>query len=257
MSEEPILMEIKDRVCWITLNRPDKLNSLTAEMLDRLSEILEEAEEDGDVRCIVIRGGGRAFCAGADVDELMALTPEEAEEVSRKGHRVFRKLMEIPKPVIAAVNGYALGGGCELASACDIRIVSDKARFGQPEIKLGIIPGWGGTQLLARIIGVGRAMELLLTGRIIDSEEAYRIGLVHRVVLQDRFDEEVSELAKAFASGAPMALAEAKRLVNLGKPLDVGLEEEAKAFGGLFSTEDSREGFKAFKEKRAPSFRGV
>ncbi len=257
MSEEPILVEIKEGICWITLNRPDKLNSIDSETLRKLFDIIDEVEDDPNVRCVVIKGSGRAFSAGADVDELMKLTPEEAEELSKKGHETMMKISSMPKPVVAAVNGYALGGGCELALACDIRIASEKAKFGQPEIKLGIIPGWGGTQLLARLIGVGRAMELILTGRIIDAEEAYRIGLVNKVVPHDRFEEEVSELAKALASGAPIAMAEAKRLVNLGGSLEVGLDEEAEAFGGLFATEDSKEGFKAFKEKRAPSFKGV
>ena len=257
MSEEPILVEIKDGVCWITLNRPDKLNSIDSETMRRLYEVLDEVEDDQKVRCVVIRGSGRAFSAGADVDELMKLTPEEAEEISKKGHETMMKIYSMPKPVIAAINGYALGGGCELASACDIRIASEKAKFGQPEIKLGIIPGWGGTQLLARLIGVGRAMELILTGRIIDAEEAYRMGLVNKVVPHERLEEEVSELAKALASGAPIAMAEAKRLVNLCGSLEVGLDEEAKAFGRLFATEDSKEGFKAFKAKRTPSFKGV
>ena len=257
MSEEPILVEIKEGVCWITLNRPDKLNSIDSKTMKRLLETIDEVEDDPNVRCVVIKGSGRAFSAGADVDELMKLTPEEAEELSRKGHETMMKISSMPKPVIAAINGYALGGGCELASACDIRIASEKAKFGQPEIKLGIIPGWGGTQLLTRLIGVGRAMELILTGRIIDAEEAYRIGLVNKVVPHDRLEEEVSELAKTLASGAPIAMAEAKRLVNLGGSLEVGLDEEAEAFGRLFATEDSREGFKAFKEKRTPSFKGV
>ncbi len=257
MSEEPILVEIKEGVCWITLNRPDKLNSIDSKTMKRLFETIDEVEDDPNVRCVVIKGSGRAFSAGADVDELMKLTPEEAEELSRKGHETMMKISSMPKPVIAAINGYALGGGCELASACDIRIASEKAKFGQPEIKLGIIPGWGGTQLLTRLIGVGRAMELILTGRIIDAEEAYRIGLVNKVVPHDRLEEEVSELAKTLASGAPIAMAEAKRLVNLGGSLEVGLDEEAEAFGRLFATEDSREGFKAFKEKRTPSFKGV
>ena len=257
MSEEPILVEIKEGVCWITLNRPDKLNSIDSKTMKRLFETIDEVEDDPNVRCVVIKGSGRAFSAGADVDELMELTPEEAEELSRKGHETMMKISSMPKPVIAAINGYALGGGCELASACDIRIASEKAKFGQPEIKLGIIPGWGGTQLLTRLIGVGRAMELILTGRIIDAEEAYRMGLVNKVVPHDRLEEEVSELAKTLASGAPIAMAEAKRLVNLGGSLEVGLDEEAEAFGRLFATEDSREGFKAFKEKRTPSFKGV
>lgn len=257
MSEESILVEIKDGVCWITLNRPDKLNSIDSETLRKLFDIIDEVEDDPNVRCVVIKGSGRAFSAGADVDELMKLTPKEAEELSKKGHETMMKLSSMPKPVIAAINGYALGGGCELASACDIRIASEKAKFGQPEIKLGIIPGWGGTQLLARLIGVGRAMELILTGRIIDAEEAYRMGLVNKVVPHDRLEEEISELAKTLASGAPIAMAEAKRLVNLGGSLEVGLDEEAEAFGRLFATEDSKEGFKAFKEKRTPSFKGV
>lgn len=258
MSEEkPILEKVEEGICWITINRPDRLNSMTLEMHQLIYEALDGAEKDNTVGCIVITGAGnRAFCAGADVSQLGKLSPEEAKEFSEKGHQTLTKIYQHPKPVIAAVNGYALGGGCELAMACDLRIASEKARFGQPEINLGVVPGWGATQLLPRLIGPTRAKEMIMTGKMIDAQAAQQIGLLNKIVEADKLMEEVKDLAASLAKGPGIALMEAKKLLNLDLRLDKGLTEEAKAFSRLFSTEDFREGVAAFKEKRKPSFKG-
>jgi len=258
LGERPVLVDVEDGVCWITLNRPDKLNSIVPEMLDMIGEALEAAESNRDVRCVVITGAGeRAFCAGADVSYLSGLSSSEAEEtISRKGHGVIMKILRLSKPVVAAVNGYALGGGCELAAACDFRIASDKARFSQPEINLGLIPGWGGTQLLPRLVGATKAKEMLLTGAMMGAEEALQAGLVTKAVSADSFEEEVKAFAKSLVSGPPVALAEVKKLVNLALDLEPGLDSEAEAFGRVLSTADFREGVAAFKDKRKPEFRG-
>ncbi|MFQ6053362.1 MAG: enoyl-CoA hydratase/isomerase family protein [Candidatus Bathyarchaeia archaeon] len=259
MSEEkPVLVKVEDGVCWITLNRPGKLNSIVPEMLDLLSEALDKAEDDRSVRCVVITGAGdRSFCAGADVSFLRGLSSSEAEEmISRKGHQTFMKILSLSKPVVAAVNGYALGGGCELATACDFRIASEKARFGQPEINLGLVPGWGGTQLLPRLIGVAKAKEMVMTGTMLSAEEALEAGLVNKVVPEDKFEEAVKGFARALVDGPPIALAKAKSLMNLGQALEAGLNREAEAFGMLFSTGDFEEGVAAFRERRKPVFKG-
>ncbi|RLI09607.1 crotonase [Candidatus Bathyarchaeota archaeon] len=256
-EEKPVLVKVEDGVCWISLNRPSKLNSIVPEMLDLIGEALDRAETDPSIRCVVITGvGDRAFCAGADVSFLSGLSSSEAEAVSRKGHQTFMKILRLPKPVVAAVNGYALGGGCELAAACDFRIASEKARFGQPEINLGLVPGWGGTQLLPRLIGVAKAKEMTMTGAMLSAEEALRAGLVNRVVAADRFEEEVKAFAATLVKGPPLALAKAKRLVNMSLAMKAGLDAEAEAFGRLFSTGDFKEGVAAFKEKRKPEFKG-
>jgi len=251
-------VDVKDSVCWIILNRPDRLNSIVPEMLDAISDALDRAESNSEVRCVIITGAGeRAFCAGADVSHLSGLSESEAEEtISKKGHGVIIKILRLSKPVVAAVNGYALGGGCELAAACDIRIASDKARFSQPEINLGLIPGWGGTQLLPRLIGAVKAKEMIFMGTMISAEEALQAGLITKLVPADSFDEGVKAITKSLVSGPPIALSEAKRLVNLTLGIEKGLDSEAEAFGGLFSTADFREGVAAFKEKRKPEFMG-
>lgn len=258
MIGQHVLVDVKDSVCWIILNRPDRLNSIVPEMLDAISDALDRAESNSEVHCVIITGAGeRAFCAGADVSHLSGLSKSEAEEiVSRKGHRVIIKILLLSKPVVAAVNGYALGGGCELAAACDFRIASDKARFSQPEINLGLIPGWGGTQLLPRLIGAFKAKEMILMGTMISAEEAFHAGLITKLVPVDSFDEEVKAFTRSLVSGPPIALSEAKRLVNLTLGIEKGLDFEAEAFGGLFSTDDFREGVTAFKEKRKPEFIG-
>jgi len=260
LEEKPVLIRREGNLAWILLNRPKKLNALNADMLDLLESALEELDSDEGVRCILLRGvGERAFSAGADVSWLSGLSVEEARtQVSEKGHRVVMKIRGLSKPVIAVVNGYALGGGCELALACDLRIASEKARFSQPEIRLGLIPGWGGTQLLPRVVGATRAGEMILLGGAVDAEEAHRMGLVNRVVPPEKLDEEAVRVAEALASGPPRALAVAKRLLNLSLqgPLEEGLREEAEGFSSLFSTEDFKEGVAAFREKRRPEFKG-
>ena len=203
-------------------------------------------------------GGGRAFAAGADIKEMEAMGVDEARAWGELGHEVGRLLETMPKPAIAAVNGFALGGGCELALACDIRYASATARLGQPEVSIGIIPGWGGTQRLARAVGIGRAKELVYTGRMVGAEEAERIGLVNAVFPPEELMERTLELARSLAAKSPLALAAAKELVNqtLQGDLAAGLEDEAAAFAELFSSEDQKEGMRAFVEKREPDFKG-
>lgn len=257
MSEErPIRVSIEEGVCWIRLNRPDKLNRMTLEMHEMVRSALNDAETDNSVGSIVITGTGRAFCAGADVSSLGKLTPEEAKTFSEKGQETVKMILRHSKPVIAAVNGYALGGGCELAIACDFRITSEKARFGQPEIGLGLVPGWGGTKLLAELIGLAKAKEMILTGGMVNAEEATEIGLAMKVVEVEKLEEEAGDFAKALASGAGLALKAGKMLLNAGVSIEDGLTAEAEAFSALFSTEDFKEGMAAFLEKRKPTFKG-
>ena len=230
---------------------------MTAEMLDLLAEAIDVAENDQMVRCVVVTGAGdRAFCAGADVSSMATMTPEVAEAFSRKGHHTFLKILRLSKPVVAAVNGHALGGGCELAAACDIRIASDRARFGQPEVNLGFIPGWGGTQLLPRIVGPTKAKELLLTGQLLSASEALQAGLINKVVPSEKLIEEVNTLTAYLVNGPPIALAAAKKLVNSGLQLEAGFASEGASFGRIFSSADAKEGMAAFVQKRKPVFKG-
>jgi len=256
---ENIIVKKEGNIGWIVLNRPHRLNAMTIELLNELSTALDEFEADGDVRCIIITGAGdRAFSVGADVTSFSSLTPVTAVEASSKGQEVISKIEKISKPVIAAINGYALGGGLELALACDFRIASETSQLGQPEIKLGIIPGWGGTQRLPRIIGLAKAKELIMLGDRITADEALRIGLVHKVVQVDRFKEEVKAFARKLAEGPPIALKCAKYALNLGvqASLEAGLRIEAEAFGMVISSKDVIEGITAFFEKRKPEFKG-
>jgi enoyl-CoA hydratase len=259
MTYQHLLLDVGDRIATLTVNRPDKLNALNDATMLELGRAIEQLRGDDAVAGIVLTGAGRGFVAGADIAELRAKSPTEAYALARRGQEVFRSFETSPKPVIAAVNGFALGGGCELAMACHVRIASDAAKFGQPEVKLGIIPGYGGTQRLARLVGRGRALQLLLTGEMIDAAEAYRIGLVNRVVAagENVVDTARAMLRQMLANG-PQALARCIDVVNRG--VDVGLDEalalEAAAFGLLAGTDDMREGTSAFLEKRAPNFRG-
>jgi enoyl-CoA hydratase len=251
--------EITDRIATLTVNRPDKLNALNDATMQELGQAIEQLRADYQVSGIIVTGAGRAFVAGADITELREKSPTEALQLARRGQYVFRRFETSPKPVIAAVNGFALGGGCELAMACHVRVASEAAKFGQPEVKLGTIPGYGGTQRLARLVGRGRALQLLLTGEMIDCAEAYRIGLVNRVVPAG---ESVVDAARAILrvmlTNAPLALAECINVVDRGVdiPLEESLALEAAAFGLLTATDDAREGISAFLEKRAPAFRG-
>ncbi len=256
-GDSPVLVEVEGGVCWIRLNRPDKLNSMTLEMHDLIQKALDEVVQDKSVGCVVITGvGERAFCAGADITNFPKLSPDGAKKFSEKGQKTVKKILSHPKPVIAAVNGYALGGGCELAVACDFRIASEKARFSQPEISLGLIPGWGGTQLLPSLVGPAKAKEIIMTGAMVKAPEALQMGLVNEVVEPDKLEEAVGVLAQTLVGGPSIALGKAKKLVNDSTSLTEGLSAEAEAFSELFMTEDMKEGVAAFLEKRKADFKG-
>ena len=259
MAFQFLQVDVADRIATITVNRPDKLNALNDATMAELGQAIEQVRADPAAAGIVVTGAGRAFVAGADISELRSKSGPEIYALARRGQDVFRRFETSPKPVIAAINGFALGGGCELAMACHVRIAAESAKFGQPEVKLGITPGYGGTQRLTRLVGRGRALQLLLTGEMIDANEAYRIGLVNRVVPTG---EQAVEAARAMIgqmlANGPLALAQCIEVVNRGA--DISMEEatalEAAAFAMLASTDDMREGTSAFLEKRAPAFRG-
>lgn len=256
---EMIAVEKEDGVLWITLNRPHKLNAIDMEMIDELLSAVEEAEADKDVRCVIFTGAGdKAFSAGADIMVFSNLTPVTAIDISAKGQELMRKIESMSKPTVAAINGYCLGGGLELASACDFRIAAEHAEIGQPEIRLGLIPGWGGTQRLIRLVGLAKAKELIMMGDRISAQEALRIGLIQKVVPMQELKEEARSLAKKLADGPPIALKLAKYALNYGTqvPLEVGLKVELEAFGILSTTKDLIEGVSAFMEKRKPEFKG-
>jgi enoyl-CoA hydratase len=249
---------VDGRVAVVTLNRPDALNALDVETLTALRDRLRELEHDDDVRAVVLTGAGRAFAAGADIKYMAGLDVEEATRWGGLGHEVTGLLERMQAPTIAAINGFALGGGCELALACDLRYASSKAKLGQPEINLGIVPGWGGTQRLARCCGLGVAKELVLTGRTVDAEEALRIGLVNGVFEPDDLLPRALDTARLVASKSRPALATAKALLNRNLQGDHAdnLRAEVDAFGDLFAGEDAKEGLAAFAEKREPRFSG-
>ncbi len=256
---ETLRVEKEDGVLWVYLNRPEKLNVMNMTMLHELSDVVDKAEKDEDVRCVVLIGEGeKAFCAGADLKMLSELDPQGALKLSQIGHRLMRKIGSLRVPVIAAINGYALGGGFELALACDFRIASENAQFGSPEVNLGVIPGGGATQRLARMIGLSRAMEILMLGKRISASKALELGLVHRVVPMEKLKDEVKALARRISEGPTIAQGLIKRVVNIGTqvPLDTGLELEKHAFSVVFSTEDAKEGLQAFLSKKKPKFKG-
>ena len=254
-----VRLERDGAVAVFTIDRPDAMNALDVETLERLRDGLLGVESDDEVRVVVLTGAGdRAFAAGADIKYMSGLGVEEAKEWGELGHSVGRLLETSSTPAIAAVNGFALGGGCELALACDIRYAASAARLGQPEINLGIIPGWGGTQRLARVCGLGVAKDLVLTGRLVDANEALRIGLVDGVYEPGELMEKTLETARLIAAKSPVALAAAKRALNHALQGDhaENLGREADEFGSLFGTEDAKEGLNAFVEKREPRFVG-
>jgi enoyl-CoA hydratase len=254
-----IRLELRDSIALVCLERRDKLNALTGEMLLELGETFERIKSERKVRAVVLTGAGeRAFSAGTDINELAGIESDVAERLSRRGQEVCESVEGCNVPVIAAVNGIAAGGGCELALACHIRIASTNASFSLPEIKLGLIPAYGGTQRLARIVGAGRAHEMMLTGASVSADEALRINLVNRVVEPTQLMPETLALAREIASLAPLAISACLEAVTRGLslPLEEGLALEAELFSRLFNTEDVREGTQAFLEKRAPSFKG-
>jgi enoyl-CoA hydratase len=253
-----VSLERDGAVALLTFQRAEKLNALDAAMVDAIDARLDELEADGEVRCAILTGAGKAFVAGADIAAMASLSPTEAKRFADRGQALGARLESLPFPVIAAVNGFALGGGCELALACDFIWASDKARFGQPEVNLGVIPGFGGTQRLARRVGIGRARELVYTGAMISAEQARAIGLCNEVVPADTLIERVKEVARTIAGKGPLAIAAAKRVTlrGEGESLGAACELEAQAFAGLFGSADQREGMKAFLEKRAATFTG-
>jgi enoyl-CoA hydratase len=256
---ENILVERDGATATITINRPKVLNALSTQTIDELRRAVLDLKYDVAIRVVILTGAGeKSFVAGADINELAAQTPNGGRELSLRGQHVFDLIENLGKPVIAAINGYALGGGCELALACTIRIAADTARLGQPEINLGIIPGYGGTQRLARLIGRGRALELLLTGDQISAAEAHRLGLVNRVVTAANLMGEARKLAHALASKAPVAVRYILDAVNKGLEMSLGDAElfEATLFGLVAATDDMREGTGAFLEKRKAEFKG-
>lgn len=258
MSFENITYAVEDRAVVITINRPDKLNALNDQTIEELGRAIEEAAADSQAAAIIITGSGqKAFVAGADIKELAELQADPARECSHKGQALMDQIESCPKPVIAAVNGYALGGGCELALASHIRIASESAVMGLPEVSLGLIPGYGGTQRLPRIVGKGRALEMILTGDPIKAERAFQIGLVNKVVSQEELLDAAKKIAQKIASRGPVAVRYALDAVNQGlrSGQDAGMDQEAALFGLLAATEDMKEGTKAFLEKRTAEWK--
>ncbi len=257
-SYETLLFEKRGRVGIVTINRPDKRNALNIKTREEGAALLEELRNDESVGVVVITGAGdKAFIAGADIAEFAGRTAMMQRDVMT-GRSLFNAIDTFPKPIIAMVNGYCLGGGCELALACDIRVASETASFGQPEINLGIIPGGGGTQRLTRLVGEGKAMEMILTGDIIDAKTAFNIGLVNHVFPADQLEAKTLEMANRIAEKSPVALSLAKEAVKIASrsTLDEGLRREVDLFALCFSTEDKDEGVSAFLEKRKPTFKG-
>jgi enoyl-CoA hydratase len=241
------------------IDRPEKLNALNLATIGELLIAFEDARDDDTIRVVILTGGGgKAFIAGADIAELAALGPDSAKTFAQRGQALTMLIENLGKPVIAAVNGFALGGGCEIAMACTVRLASDRAKFGQPEVKLGVIPGFGGSQRLARLIGKGRALQMLLTGEMVSSAEAYRIGLVNEVTTDDELLSTAEEMADKMKRNAPLALKYCLEATNVGveMPLEEALFLEATLFGLCFATDDMREGTTAFLEKRQPDFKG-
>jgi len=255
---EYLIIDIQNYIATITINRPEALNAMNKIVVAELQHTVEECIENNDVGLIVITGSGdKAFVAGADIKAMQTMSGRQALEFSREGQEMTMVIENSPKPVIAAINGFALGGGCEIALACDIRIASQNTKFSQPEVALGIIPGWGGTQRLPRLIGKGRAIEMIAGGEMIDAAEALRIGLVNHVVPQLELMEKVNILANSILKNGPAAVGAALKCIHKGfdEQIESGLDIELNAFAELFETDEQREGTTAFIEKRKPKFR--
>lgn len=259
MDYQKLIVERQGRIGVVRINHPEALNALDTLVLRELGQAFDAFAADAGIDVVVLTGEGRAFVAGADIAEMSAMTAAEGKAFGRLGADVFRKIELLPQPVIAAVNGFALGGGCELAMACDIRIASAKAKFGQPEVGLGITPGFSGTQRLPRLVGLGKAKELIYTAAVIPAEEALRIGLVNKVVAPEALMDEALALAATIASKARLAVRYAKEAINRGIETDIetGIAVEASLFGLCFATADQKEGMAAFLQKRKPDFTGA
>jgi enoyl-CoA hydratase len=256
MEFKNIIVEIKEKVGIVKMNRPNAMNALNSDTLGELTKAFSHLAESTEVSVIILTGEGKAFVAGADIAEMKDMSGNEAEEFSRSGQKVFGLIAKIEKPVIAAVNGFALGGGCELALACDIRIASDKAKLGQPEVNLGVIPGFAGTQRLSRLVGTAKAKELIFTGDMVDAQTAHSIGLVNQVVPVDQLMNVCMELANKIASKGPVAVKLAKKVINEGieARLDEGSAYETRDFAECFASGQAKEGMSAFLEKRKPNW---
>ena len=258
MVYQYIAIKKNNRIACLTITREEVLNALNEELLHELQFAFQEVNEDEGIRCVILTGKGRAFVAGADIALMNTFKGLQGRNLALLGQKLMNYIEAMEKPVIAAVNGFALGGGCELAMCCDIRIASDKAKFGQPEVNLGIIPGYGGTQRLTALVGKGMAKYLCFTGEIIDAAEAMRIGLVDKVVPQYEFTDIVYEIAMTIAKKAPIAIGLAKRAINASVDLDLlnGIAYEADLYNTAFNTEDRKEGLRAFLNKENPEFKG-
>lgn len=259
MAYENIIYQLQDRIAVITFNRPKALNALNQALLDELSDALDQVAADEDIRALVLTGAGdKSFVAGADITELATYNTLQAKSFAARGHRILNKLQELPIAVIAAVNGFALGGGTEIALACDFIYAAETAKFGQPEINLGIIPGFGGTQRLPRLLGANQAKELIFTGKMISAAEALQIGLVNRVFPADQLLAEVMKTVREIAAKGKVSLREAKQAINQGLRVDLatGCDIEIDAFAICMASPDAKEGTRAFLEKRKPTFKG-
>jgi len=254
-----LTLSVEERIAVLTVNRPDKLNALNETTIRELGLAIDELRTRNDVAGVILTGAGRAFVAGADIGELSGQNATSGKMLAQRGQGIFRRFETSPKPTIAAINGFALGGGCELAMSCHVRIASDAAKMGQPEVRLGVIPGYGGTQRLARLVGRGRALQLLLSAEMIDAAEAYRLGLVNKVVPADQLLAAARSMMQQMLANAPLALAACIDAVDRGldMPLEEALVLEASHFGDLLATADTAEGTRAFLEKRAPRFSGA
>ncbi len=257
MEYTKLLIENQEGICVIKINNPQSLNALNTTVLSELEAAFDEVANDSTVSVVILTGEGKAFVAGADIAQMSTMNAAEGKAFGEKGAAVFRKIELLDKPVIAAINGFALGGGCELAMSCDIRIASAKAKLGQPEVGLGITPGFSGTQRLPRIVGMGRAKELIYTADVIDANEAYRIGLVNKVVEPEALMDAAMAMAKKIAKKAPIAVKYSKEAINRGMQTDIdsAIAIEANLFGLCFSTEDQKEGMGAFLEKREAQYK--
>ena len=255
---DTILLDTANQICTITINRPDKLNALNKKVIDELNQAIEEVYQNAEIKSAIITGAGtKAFVAGADITEFQGLSKEEGMAMAKKGQDLFFKIENSPKPIVAAVNGFALGGGCELAMSCHFRVASENAKFGQPEVNLGLIPGYGGTQRLTQLIGKGRSLELLMTGNLIDAQSALQYGLVNHVSVGDELLNATKSILGTINTKAPLAIAKCIAAANATYNHTVdGYAAEIEYFGECFATEDMNEGATAFLEKRKANFKG-